>query len=493
MKRRVASMLLVLAMLLVNTGCGGTETETDTNESDNSTNTTGGDGADDSSDETRIPYDFPELDCQQGDFNILNCDFVWDMYTYLDFEEMTGEVLDDAIYERNRSVEDMFNVNLVVEDLHIDELNTRIQQTVLAGDDIYDVAYSRGDKINSIIAGGYVTNLYDVPGLNLDQPWWNQSVICGATIGDGDAVYFALNDFSLCAFDLVWCIFFNEDMLTSLGGELPYDLVREGKWTIDAMHELIKLGTNLNGDASFTFDRDGNSVYGLASYSRLVGSLLTGAGVRFTEKNTEGYPELIIENDLFYSTAEKLASIFGTAGDYIEANNKETGQNYEMLFEQNRALFLGGEIKSASVFRDMEDSFGIVPSPKYDESQESYYSWMNHDTPTMCIPASNADLETTGIVLDALSYLSYTDILPIYYSIRVSQKSLRNEDSIEMLGIIRDTLYYDASLTYGWTLDLYTKLIGKISTGDTNLASDIATAKSSVEEKIATTFELMND
>ena len=482
--RRISLCLsIILTVMVANVSCADNEEMIETDmESESSAETTA---------ENAYDYVFPELDCNGEDFTILNCEYVWDMYTYLDFEEMTGETLDDAVYERNRAIEDRYNIEIVIEEIPIDDLAPKIIQTVTAGDDVYDVAYSRGDKINSVITGGYVKNLYDVPGLMLDKPWWNQSVISEATLGDSDAVYFALNDFSLCSFDLVWCIFFNEDMLTSLGAELPYDLVREGRWTIDEFNKYVKLGTNLNGDDSFNFDREGNAVYGLASYSRLVGSMLTGAGVRYTERDADGYPHLALENDHFYAVADKLCSLFGNAGDYIEANNKETGQNYEMLFEANRALFLGGEIKSASVFRDMEDSFGIVPTPKYDEAQTEYYSWMNHDTPSLCIPATNNNLERTGIVLDALSYLSYTDILPIYYSIRVSQKSLRNSDSIEMLNLIRDSLYYDASLTYGWTLDLYNKLISKIAVGDTNLASEIAAASSSVEEKIAKTFELI--
>ena len=38
-------------------------------------------------------------------------------------------------------------------------------------------------------------------------------------------------------------------------------------------------------------------------------------------------------------------------------------------------------------------------------------------------------------MIDALTYRSYETVLPVYYENRVAQKGLRNEDSIEMLGI----------------------------------------------------------
>ena len=38
-------------------------------------------------------------------------------------------------------------------------------------------------------------------------------------------------------------------------------------------------------------------------------------------------------------------------------------------------------------------------------------------------------------MIDALTYRSYETVLPVCYENRVAQKGLRNEDSIEMLGI----------------------------------------------------------
>ena len=188
--RRISLCLsIILTVMVANVSCADNEEMIETDmESESSAETTA---------ENAYDYVFPELDCNGEDFTILNCEYVWDMYTYLDFEEMTGETLDDAVYERNRAIEDRYNIEIVIEEIPIDDLAPKIIQTVTAGDDVYDVAYSRGDKINSVITGGYVKNLYDVPRLMLDKPWWNQSVISEATLGDSDAVYFALNDFSL--------------------------------------------------------------------------------------------------------------------------------------------------------------------------------------------------------------------------------------------------------------------------------------------------------
>ena len=477
--KRITGILLVIAMLASMAGCGGKETDSDDTSSQNAVTTDA---------VTDPEYIYPELDCGGDSFTILNLENVWAMYTFLDHESMTGEIIDDAVYNRNRMLEDKFNFKLEVVEFPIDDCYKQVQTTVTAGDDIYDAAYVRGAFIGATVSGGLALNLYDIPELQLDKPWWNQSVISEATVGTDDkALYFIQNDLSLCAFDLVWSIFFNENMMEELGKEMPYDTVREGKWTIDALNTMLKWGTNLNGDDSFAFSYDNSSIYGLTSFNRLCDAMIIGSGNRYVTKGSDGVPALSLENDRFYSTAEKLANIFGTEGDYIEAN--QDGISYDKIFMSGRALFYGGEVKASGVFRDMDDSFGILPLPKYDESQENYCSWMNYDTPTLIIPATCSDTSRTGILLDALSYHSYKDVLPAYYNIRVSQKSLRNDDSIEMLGIIRDSLYYDASITFGWTSNLAAALRTAIVGGDSNVASIIAANKSAVEENITKTLD----
>lgn len=477
--KRITGILLVIAMLASLAGCGGKETDSDDTSSQNAVTTDA---------VTDPEYIYPELDCGGDSFTILNLENVWAMYTYLDHESMTGEIIDDAVYNRNRMLEDKFNFKLEVIEYPIDDCYKQVQTTVTAGDDIYDAAYVRGAYIGATVSGGLALNLYDIPELQLDKPWWNQSVISEATVGTDDkALYFIQNDLSLCAFDLVWAIYFNENMMEKLGKDMPYDTVREGKWTIDALNTMLKWGTNLNGDDSFAFSYDKSSIYGLTSFYRLCDAMIIGAGNRYVTKGADGVPALSLENDRFYSTAEKLANIFGTEGDYIEAN--QNGVSYDKIFMSGRALFYGGEVKASGVFRDMDDSFGILPLPKYDEDQENYCSWMNYDTPTLIIPATCSDTSRTGILLDALSYHSYKDVLPAYYNVRVSQKSLRNDDSIEMLGIIRDSLYYDASITFGWTSNLAAALRTAIVGGNSNVASIIAANKSAVEENITKTLD----
>ena len=479
-KKQITAAALILAMLLA--ACGNSAVSEDTSDANTDTQTS------DSDDEA---YKFPELDCGGDEFTILNPEEYWGMYTKLDFEQMTGELIDDAVYNRNRYLEDLYNFKLNVVEFPVDELYEKIQMAVAAQEDIYDVTYSRGWHLKTLVAGGCLMNLYDIPEMQFDQPWWNQSQIESAQLGGGKAIYFAHNYFSLASFDNVWTIFFNETMMDNLGEKMPYDTVREGKWTMDEFFRLARLGTNLNGDESFSFNENGNAIYGCSSFWRLCTAMLTGAGVKGISRDNDGNPYFTLESDRFYEAVDKLAGFFKNEGDYLEANDT-TSKNYQKIFISGRALFIGGGMAGSAVFREMEDDFGILPLPKLDEEQENYYAWMNYDVNTMCVPVTNTDTQRTGIIIDALSYLSWRDVLPDYYEVRVSQKSLRNDDSIEMLKLIHSSLVYDAGLAYGWTYDLMTQIAQKVGRGNGEIASVIASNKSAIEENIKTTLEMIN-
>ena len=477
LKRQITSLLLILSALLVS--CGETTVDPVT--------TTAGGGIEEPVTDT---YDYPELDCGGDEFTILNAENFWDMYTYLDFEQMTGEIIDDAIYNRNRFLEDKYRFRMNVIEVIPDDLFSKINTAVASQDDTYDITYALGRNLNSLVSSGALMNLRDIPEMRLDEEWWNQSMIKSAEIGKDRAIYFAHNYFSLSSFDNVWTIFFNETMLDSLGQPMPYDTVRAGKWTMDVFLKTLKLGANLNGDESFTYSETGKATYGCASFWRLCTSMLTGAGISPVSTDKDGIPYLTLESDRFYEAADKLASFFKSEGDYLEANEANE-KNYQKIFMAGRALFLGGGIMSSSIFREMNDDFGILPLPKLDESQSGYYAWMNYDVNTMCVPVTNSDPTRTGIIIDALCYLSWRDVLPNYYNIRVSQKSLRNDDSIEMLKIIHNSLVYDAGNAYGWTLDLMNQVRSAIVAGNPDVASTIASNKSIVDENIQKTLDMI--
>lgn len=438
-------------------------------------------------------YEFADLDMQGADFTILNPTTTWGFYTYIDFEEATGDVLDDTIYERNSKLEELYNFNTVVVEEDIDSMTPLITNAVMAGDNSYQVTFPRCTTISALITDGYFYDLSKVPELQLDKPWWDQNVIEVSSLGPEKTLYYAATDFSLTGFDGTICIFINEDMLSDLGGEMPYQLVRDGKWTLDEYYSIMKLGASLNGDDSYTWNATGSCTYGLLSWNTGPSALLIGAGAEYISLDDQGYPVIGFESEHFTNAAEKVASMLATPGEWLELNTNQDPDHYEVAFRNGRCLSIIAEIKASTKFREMEDLYGIVPLPKYDESQEKYRTYRAPVNPLMCIPVTNPDISEAALIMDAFSYMTYKDVLPVYYDVSLSQKGLRNEDSIEMLDIIRDTRYFDISQCYGWTNTLYSAIEGLIMVGNGAIASTIASNKEAVNVNIKKTLELLED
>jgi len=438
-------------------------------------------------------YVFPFLDCGEEDFTFLNITTEWDFYTVIVHEEMTGEVLDDAIFSRNRLIEEKFNVNLKEVGVNILSVRESLRKSVMSGEDTYDAAYCAGQdnqsNIGSLITSNLLKNLKDLPELNLDEDWWNQNIKNDATIGDHDALYFAGCDINIMNLQGAWCVFFNENIFADLGLEMPYNLVKSGKWTFDELYKYMRAGTNLNGAADFSWSPGGSAVYGLTSYEYGMAALIAASGERYISKDEAHMPKLAVEKERFYNICQKIADMMGEKGEYQNANNYETGFHFEMIFRDDRAAMLIGEFKAADVFRSMESVYGIVPLPKYDEAQQNYHTIVHNTSPLLVVPVTNSDLARTGIILDALAYVSHKDVTPVFFDITLSLKRLQNDDSVEMLKIIRDSVFVDLGTVFGWTWDLSVDIFNALDKGNGNIATFIEKRREKIDSNIKNTME----
>ncbi|MCL2813625.1 MAG: hypothetical protein FWD23_03400, partial [Oscillospiraceae bacterium] len=75
----------------------------------------------------------------------------------------------------------------------------------------------------------------------------------------------------------------------------------------------------------------------------------------------------------------------------------------------------------------------------------------------------------------------------------VSQKRLRNDDSIDMLEIIRDSGSFDVGCVYGWTSEFY--MLIHIQTGSgkkIDIASQVDKHLDKINKSIEKTMELFD-
>jgi len=482
MKKLTFFLTAILALAPVLDACGDSVAPVDTSPS----------GSEGTSDTTAAPmdrYDYPDVDYKGETFTILSPTNTWGIIDMVDTDEQNGEMLNDAIYDRNRGLEERFNFKMEVASDNIQKITDLVRTTLTAGDDVWDVIFNAATYNGTLVLEGFYYDLNDIPQLQLDKEYWDQSCITESTFNG--SIFSAMTDFNLYGIEGTWCTFFNENMLEDLNLDTPYELVRQGKWTLDELGKYAKAGYNLNGDSTFDWNPDGNAIYGLTSSYAFSHTLIIASDIRYISRDKDGYPVFTLESDRFYDLVDKWTTISGAKELFVSQNHSGTANHYELIFKARRALFLGAELKAAQLYRDFDDSYGIAPAPKFDEAQEDYVSVVSKASPVMCIPLTNKDTERTGVIMDALAFESFYDVLPVYSDVVLSQKGLRNEESIEMLEIIRDTRFFDVGDAYGWTTKVQDLVRKALDVGDDAVASLIASQIPTIEANIKTTMDMM--
>lgn len=145
----------------------------------------------------------------------------------------------------------------------------------------------------------------------------------------------------------------------------------------------------------------------------------------------------------------------------------------EMLFPNGQSLFMGdGFVGSINKYRmNMTDDFGVLPFPKYNETQSKYYCLFNSAWGTVyAVPITNPDTERTGYILDVMGYYSTDTVNTAVIEKNVLVKATRDNESAEMLEIIFDSKFFELGQ---WGSTVYDTVCGQVRNGQNNYASEI--------------------
>ena len=154
------------------------------------------------------------------------------------------------------------------------------------------------------------------------------------------------------------------------------------------------------------------------------------------EKDMPFYDPQIERDERIYSKIYDV--VINNNAYYENADYNNVGQ----LFINGQAMFYDASLLLADRLRGMNDDFGIIPLPKYDETQKEYRSFVNGASNMICVPASCQDLERASIITEALAEEAYKTVTPVLYETYLKRKVTRDADSAEMIDyIIRNRVF----------------------------------------------------
>lgn len=384
--------------------------------------------------ETEISDDLPDVTFDGQEFRTYTRDCCEGVHINgLYIEELTGDVVNDAVYSRNLTVEERFNVKITEPITGADGDCTALNTAVSAGDDMCDVADWHYKHLGDSAAKGYFVDMRSIGVLGMDKPWWYQNVNDAYSVGGHYYIMVGMYDTDNFLDNV--CMYFNKNLLeVTFPDEDLYSVVKEGKWTVDTFCTLAAQSSiDLDGDGVMDPAKD-QFAYGQANGYSFVYQFAWQQPV--TERDADGYPVTCINTSHMTDMVEKLYLMLFENSENIVA---ESDADAVTAFKEDREMFQLQSLKASSInFRDMDSDFGILPMPKWDEHQDGYYTHATAHTSAVAIPVTKdeAGFVFAETILEALAAEGYKQVRPAVYDVALKSKYTRDEVSYEMIDIV---------------------------------------------------------
>lgn len=368
------------------------------------------------------------------------------------YEEPSTDPLSNAVYRRNRKVEDTLGIKIEAQFAGESAgtydvwgvLNTVMVTNHNAGDKAFNAIDTRMDNEMTYAMNGQLWNYYKIGSMNLENRWWDQNIVDGFTIY-GNVLYVLTGDINYYDDYSVQAVLFNKKIADELQLEYPYQAVRDGTWTVDMMTEMAVLGrVDVGGDDVYT---PGVDQLGLADDMDCVIHFLYCYGLTMSTVNQNGEPEVVWPNETNTSVVEKVVDIFTST--YV---SRDTGGNIDH-FRNGKIFMYCSLLGSLPGLRNMSDDFGVVPMPKGSVSQDGYHAYMSNGWSTAyAVPITLSDEEAynTGMMLECMSAASKDIITPALYDKLLEAKYIRDPESKEMLEYVFNSKVYDWAGDLDW-------------------------------------------
>ena len=156
---------------------------------------------------------------------------------------------------------------------------------------------------------------------------------------------------------------------------------------------------------------------------------------------------------LWYNTPknERTISIFDRFMDLVHNSgavhvyglDPENPFPTNTAFRGGRALFYTTYMQDIVRHRDMVAEIGVLPLPKYDEFTPKHFAPVDAGQNIFIVPITAGNPERTSIIMEAFAAEGHRSVIPAFFEISLQTQHARDDESQEMLEIIRAGMVYD--------------------------------------------------
>ena len=389
----------------------------------------------------------------------------------MDTEATTSDTLNDAIFYRNATVEKRLGITIDQVSQpggwgsHTEWLQA-LRNTVLTRSGDYDAAAIYASQGSALATEGMYYNVKNVEYLNLEKPWWNQSLLEDLEIFD--TLYFLGGDIAISQTSRAGLIVFNKDLFNEYYNNVNiYEIVDNKQWTIDKLYDLSSSAYRDSNNSGITDDGDqvGFTDFGGDGWLDIW---IAALGVDITVKE-DGYPALAIYNERTIDAFDKLKKLnYSNPGAMpFNATRDQTS------FSKENVLFASTHLEACEGYRNMQAKYGALPMPMYDTDQDGYATYPQNGCSLITVLSSCSNTELVGATLELMAAEAYRQVTPEYYQVCLKGKYSADADDARMYDLVISGIKLDFGFIYG------TQSIGGVNQLFRKLDGDIAQIYSS--------------
>ena len=394
---------------------------------------------------------------EKSDYNGIEMRFLTALETIsveLSEEDDTGEVVKGAYWRRNHALEERLNVDIVLaEQVGYDAFNSVAGQSITAGSDDYDILCGHTRFNVKLASEGSVLNLNDYgfgDYIDISQPYWSELYI--SNINYRDNLYWLAGDMTHSFISYIYAMFVNSTVWNNYyNGENINDIVLEGGWTLDTLHQYAEgTYTDNNGDTR----RDAGDSYGvIMQQGNVLNGMIFAANVQYTGIDDSGEYYVALNNEHTVDVYSKLHTMFYETEYGLMLGNEAYITQCVKMFSEDRVLFCPRQFHFTEEdgIRSMESDFYIIPLPKYDAAQENYRVNQYDGVPIYGVPTTLPEerIPAVASTLEAMCSMTSQMVIPVYYDVALKDKYSRDETTAQMIDLIHDSITADFCFYWG--------------------------------------------
>ena len=371
--------------------------------------------------------------------------------------DIGNDAVNDAIYNRNSYTEtdlgitidwyEQDNSNYTRTRNFVDKLDARKQDPNTP----VDIIAAGIRSMATVMVEGHLTELNTYSDtLDLTKAWWPENLQDAIEVKGN--LYFVSGDISATLLRMMSCIFVNKTILESNGTDYVefMEKVKKYEWTFD---DLIELTENQYQDLDNIVGPSAGDKFGLITLYYLSDALYTGLGYQYGIMSSKDTEVIRISPQLGGETAtnyvQKMKDWHADYDFYMgytdpqEAGFADSFLNGNALFVLHYASF-GFEVQKTDV------KYAVVPAPALDTTQGRYYTNVVNSFSGYGVCEASNDYDLAATTIQVLGYHAYSTTTPAIFEVSFQGKFSKDEYTIEMFDIIRESIVFDSGRVYDY-------------------------------------------